>query len=332
MKFSLHLFLLICLSLTEARHTLFSLSDSLASEVRIMQLRRDMVSRIRYPDALPSLLDLMNEQSSTKFDPDPLFIESLTDERLFENPILYINCDELPNFEFSVEENEALRRYMELGGFVYLDAGIKASFLGSDLGHSYAAWEERDEVREWFGQIFPEKSFTPLARNHEIFRTFYKGLPDNEYLRLEEDQKRLPDTVLTFVEQEKWPQGTYSLVGIKVKERLACLASPICAMGWGRDEFGAWIPPISFRVRESAENFDETLQVASFAGQTFEVTREDGLKDEIYLLPGQRPLWVKEPTGRWRIFKYYSGEEISNYAHSFYARLGMNVFLYALLN
>ncbi len=332
MKFSLHLFLLICLSLTEARHTLFSLPDSLVSEVRIMQLRRDMVSRIRYPDALPSLLDLMNEQSSTKFDPDPLFIESLTDERLFENPILYINCDELPNFEFSVEENEALRRYMELGGFVYLDAGIKASFLGSDLGHSYAAWEERDEVREWFGQIFPEKSFTPLARNHEIFRTFYKGLPDNEYLRLEEDQKRLPDTVLTFVEQEKWPQGTYSLVGIKVKERLACLASPICAMGWGRDEFGAWIPPISFRVRESAENFDETLQVASFAGQTFEVTREDGLKDEIYLLPGQRPLWVKEPTGRWRIFKYYSGEEISNYAHSFYARLGMNVFLYALLN
>ena len=32
---------------------------------------------------------------------------------------------------------------MELGGFVYLDAGIKASFLGADLGHSYAAWEER---------------------------------------------------------------------------------------------------------------------------------------------------------------------------------------------
>jgi type VI protein secretion system component VasK len=97
-------------------------------------------------------------------------------------------------------------------------------------------------------------------------------------------------------------------------------------------EFGAWIPPISFRIRESAEDFDETLQVASFSGETYEVTREDGLKDEIYLLPGQRPLWVKEPTGRWRIFKYYSGEEISNYAHSFYARLGMNVFLYALLN
>ena len=52
----------------------------------------------------------------------------------------------------------------------------------------------------------------------------------------------------------------------------------------------------------------------------------------IYSEPGQRPVWVQEPTGRWRIFKYYSGEEISNYAHAFYSRLGMNVFLYALLN
>ena len=63
-----------------------------------MQLRRDGFSRIRYPDALPSLLELMNERSHAQFDPDPLFIESLIDERLFENPILYINCDELPNF------------------------------------------------------------------------------------------------------------------------------------------------------------------------------------------------------------------------------------------
>jgi len=200
------------------------------------------------------------------------------------------------------------------------------------MGHSYAAWEERVEVRDWFTQLFPDKLFAPLPRNHEIFRTFYQGLPDNEYLQLEKEQKRLPDTVLTFVEQEKWPQATYSFVGMKVNGRLACVASPICAMGWGMDEFGSWIPPISFRIRESAEDFDETLKLASFEGKTYEVTREDGLKDVIYTIPGKRPLWVREPTGRWRIFKYYSGEEISDYAHSFYARLGMNVFLYALLN
>ena len=77
-----------------------------AGAIRIMQLRRDGALRVRYPDALPSLLDLMNERSNARFDPDPMFIESLTDPRLFENPILYINCDELPSFDFSTEENE----------------------------------------------------------------------------------------------------------------------------------------------------------------------------------------------------------------------------------
>ena len=42
----------------------------------------------RYLDALPSLLKMMNEQTNARFDTDPLFISSLTDERLLENPIL----------------------------------------------------------------------------------------------------------------------------------------------------------------------------------------------------------------------------------------------------
>ena len=316
-------------------HTVFSEQESnLGKEesVRIVQLVRQENSSQRYPDALPSLLKMMNEQTNGRFDTDPLFINRLTDERLMENPILYVNCDEQPNLEFPLEERDALRRYMEQGGFVYLDAGIKASFLGADLGHSYAAWEERPEVKDLFSLIFPEKTFIPLARDHDLFRTFFRGLPKNADLKIQTSQKRLPETVLSFVEREKWPQATYSFVGIKVKGRLACVASPICAMGWGRDEFGAWIPPIAFRIRESAENFDQNLKLASFSGGTYEVTREDGLKDIIYSENGQRPLWVQEPNGKWRIFKYYSGEEISNYAHAFYSRLGMNVFLYALLH
>lgn len=316
-------------------HTVFSGQESTPGKegsVRIVQLVRQENSSQRYPDALPSLLKMMNEQTNGRFDTDPLFINRLTDERLMENPILYVNCDEQPNLEFPLEERDALRRYMEQGGFVYLDAGIKASFLGADLGHSYAAWEERPEVKDLFSLIFPEKTFIPLARDHDLFRTFFRGLPKNADLKIQASQKRLPETVLSFVEREKWPQATYSFVGIKVKGRLACVASPICAMGWGRDEFGAWIPPIAFRIRESAENFDQNLKLASFSGGTYEVTREDGLKDIIYSENGQRPLWVQEPNGKWRIFKYYSGEEISNYAHAFYSRLGMNVFLYALLH
>ena len=149
------------------------------SGIRIMQLMRTQNGIRRYPDALPSLLKMMNEQTFARFDTDPLYVSTLTDERLLENPILYVNCDDQPNLEFPQEERDALRRYMEQGGFVYLDAGIKASFLGSDLGHSYAAWEERPEVKEWFAQVFPEKTFIPLPRNHDLFRTFFKGLPKN---------------------------------------------------------------------------------------------------------------------------------------------------------
>ena len=98
----------------------------------------------------------MNEKSSTKFDPDPLFIESLADERLFENPILYINCDEFPNFEFSVEENEAIRRYMELGGFVYLDAGIKASFLVQTLVTVMQPGKNAQRSGNGLGKFFPK--------------------------------------------------------------------------------------------------------------------------------------------------------------------------------
>ena len=86
--------------------------------IRIMQLMRNQNAIKRYPDALPSLLKMMNQQTFARFDTDPLFISSLTDERLLENPILYVNCDDQPNLEFPQEEREALRRYMEQGGFV----------------------------------------------------------------------------------------------------------------------------------------------------------------------------------------------------------------------
>ena len=69
--------------------------------VRVVQLVRQENTTRRYPDALPSLLKMLNEQSTARFDIDPLFITNLTDERLLENPILYVNCDEQPNLEFS---------------------------------------------------------------------------------------------------------------------------------------------------------------------------------------------------------------------------------------
>ena len=229
MKKFLCLFLCsVCSALAEVELIEKRGSTDLAS-VRVMQLRRDDGSRIRYPDALPSLLELMNEQARVGFDPDPLFIDSLIDERLFENPILYINCDEIPNFDFSVEENEALRRYLQLGGFLYLDAGIKASFLGSDMGHSYAAWEEREEVKDWFALIFLTIFFLLCLGTMKFFVLSTRACPIMNICVWRRIKKRLPDTVLTFVEQEKWPQGTYSFVGMKVNGCLSlCGISYLC--------------------------------------------------------------------------------------------------------
>ena len=120
-KFTILLFSLFVLGIAE-NFIQAQAIQSLRPEdgLRVMQLMKNPNGVRRYPDALPSLLKMMNEQTWAKFDTDPLFVSELTDEQIFENPILYINCDDQTNLEFSPEENQALRRYMELGGFVYL--------------------------------------------------------------------------------------------------------------------------------------------------------------------------------------------------------------------
>jgi hypothetical protein len=290
-----------------------------ADAVRVVQLiKSDNLSR-RYPDALPSLLREINEKTNAKFDTQPLIVSSLTEEALQENAILYINFDDKPDMTLSEEEITTLRNFLKAGGFCYIDAGIKAEFIGANRGHSFANWTVRPEVAALFEKILPEEPFRPLSREHAIFRCFYQGLPDGE---------KLPEAIRDFVENEKWPQGTYSFLGMNIEDRLSVLVTPIIAMGWGKDETGNWISPISFRIREQAE--DARLKSASYTGPKFEAAREDGLNDIIYSQIGQLPAWVEEPNGSWRIFRYYSGKEISDYANSFYTRLGVNIFVYAL--
>ncbi|MED5282347.1 MAG: hypothetical protein VYA10_12775, partial [Verrucomicrobiota bacterium] len=49
-----------------------------SSGIRIVTLMRNLNATRKYPDALPSLLKTMNEETSTRFDTDPLFISELT--------------------------------------------------------------------------------------------------------------------------------------------------------------------------------------------------------------------------------------------------------------
>ena len=92
-----------------------------------MQLMKDPNGVRRYPDALPSLLKMMNEQTWAKFDTDPLFISELTDDRLYENPILYLNCDDQTNLNLPRRES-SLTPIHGIGGIRLFGCWYKGVF------------------------------------------------------------------------------------------------------------------------------------------------------------------------------------------------------------
>lgn len=294
-------------------------------EYRIGQMRMGQALERRYPGALNSLLRHVNETTTFRVVDEPVLLESFADERLLELPFVYVNFADRQEWTFGDEEAAALRGYLERGGFLFVDAGITAEFLREDVDmgqhHSFAEWQAHPDLEQAFATVFPEKAFQSLPRAHPLFRIFYQGLPDTS---------TLPDTVRTYTEQEKWPDGTYSAVGLTVGGRLAVLVTPIIAMGWGRDNLGNWATTIRFRVREGTAGLSEYLRTAAYSGARFEAAREDGGRDVIYCQERGMPAWVQEPSGNWRVFRYYAGREISDFAHVFYTQLGTNILVYAL--
>lgn len=277
-----------------------------------------------YPSAIPSLIDELNRETTLSLQPDPLFIDSFADPRILQHPFIYVNAGDYPEWDLPMAERENLRRFLDRGGFLFLDAGINAAFLRSDVrygqSHSFAEWQVTPVIEELFTDLFPQAVFSPLPRNHPIFSAYYAGLPPAE---------SLPEAIRDYVVNEKWPQGSYSFMGLYLDGRLAVLVTPILSMGWGRDELGRWTNPIGFRVREGAEGLSERLSEAAYSGELYPVLREDGLQDMIYCQPEATPAWVQEPSGRYRLFRYYNSLEISEYAHTYFTRLGVNIFVYA---
>lgn len=317
--------LVILLSLLPQTRAEATVQPTREDSWQIAQLVEDDPFRRFYPGALTSLIETINQETTLNFDPDPVFIENFEDPNLFRYPIIYVNYADRRDWTLSAAEQENLRRYIERGGFIYIDAGINAEFLRGDASHgqshSFADWSVTPILEEAFAAVYPETGFEPLPRSHPIFRSFYSGLPD---------ASSLPEAIRDYVTNEKWPQGTYSFLGLVVDGRVAVLATPIIAMGWGRNEVGQWTNPIGFRVREEAEGMSDRLSQAAFTGPVYTVTREDGLLDRIFCQPDTMPAWVEEPNGRFRIFRYYNSAEISDYAHQFYTRLGVNIFVHAV--
>ena len=308
----------------EKKTELPAVDKSGAPSVRIGQLVSVNPMGRSYPNALRSLLDLADKETTMKVDKDPRIFRSFEDEAIFDCPFIYVNYVDREDWTFTKKEVKNLKRYLENGGFLYIDAGINSEFLRKDKKagqhHSFADWSVTPDLADAFKQIFPGKKFKSLPRSHKMYKVFYKGLPDPTVL---------PDTVRTFVVNEKWPQGTYSAVGLEVNKRIAVLCTPIIAMGWGKSYTGEWETQISFRIRESTEGLGEYLKNAAHYS-SYQGNREDGGKDIIYTDSTNRPAWVKEPDGTYRVFRYYSTQTISNYAHEFYSRLGINIIIYAL--
>jgi len=280
-----------------------------------------------YANAFPTLLAEINRVSTIKTAPDPMILRSFEDPEMFKYPFIYANFADRKDWTFSPLEIQNLKRYLERGGFLYIDAGINAEFLRGQGNpgqhHSFADWSASPALKDAFHALYPEKEFRPLEREHELYDVMYPDLPDASLL---------PDTVREFVINEKWPEATYSAVGLKVHGRVAVLATPIIAMGWGRNSMGNWSTNIRFRVREGTTGLADYLETAAYSGARYESTREDSLKDVIYCQKQALPSWVNEPDGTWRVFRYYGSREISDYAHVFYTQLGVNIVMYALLN
>ncbi len=299
-----------------------------AQEIRVAQFvdAGNSVLGRNYPTALPSLLTTARETTGLPFVPEPLILTTFTDPRLRDCPFLYINWDDRDDWDrLDEKELSALRQYLTGGGMAMVDAGIAASFLrtvpGQTQHHSFAEWDPHPEVREFFQKVLPEDQFLPLRRDDPLFQSCFVGLPDDSLL---------PEVVRDYAKNEKWPSGTYAAVAIRHQGRLAVLCTPVIAMGWGRDVRG-WDTTIRFRALEGTERLGELLQTAPYSGPRFEVTREDGGRDAIYCQGDALPAWSQDPTGTWRVFRYYDSRQISDFTHVFYTRLGINVLIAALL-
>ena len=304
-------------------------AESARQEIRIAQYINGGNARglmwSSYPGALSSLLKHIASECRCNIVPEPAVIGDFTDSSLTDYPFIYINAADCREWSFSDEAASKLRSYLENGGFIFIDAGITASFLREHpelaASHSYAEWEAAPEIKALFEKVLPGHPFAPLGRKDPLFSIYYKGLPD---------AAKLPDSVRDYVVNEKWPEGTYSAVAIRLNGRIAVLCTPIIAMGWGRNELGQWKTSIQFRVLEQTEGLDQTLKNAAYSGAKFEVVREDGGKDIVYCQKDALPAWCMEPGGRWRVFRYYASREISDYTHEFYTRLGTNIIIYAI--
>src|SRR5690606_11397910 len=112
-------------------------------------------------DPLPGLIAYARQHTLLDHDPEPATVE-LTNDNLFRYPFLYLNGH--GNVFLTAREAERLRRYLEGGGFLYIN---------DDYGLDEA-------VRRELRKVFPDQELTLLPASHPVYHVhfdFPDGLP-----------------------------------------------------------------------------------------------------------------------------------------------------------
>lgn len=110
---------------------------------------------------LPNFLRYVRSNTLMQVDTRPDVVE-LSSDKAFGFPFLFLSGH--GNIVFSDGEAQRLRRYLQNGGFLYVD---------DDYGLD-------EYIRREMKKVFPEKSFVELPFDHEIYHTHYpfpNGLP-----------------------------------------------------------------------------------------------------------------------------------------------------------
>jgi hypothetical protein len=151
-------FLLIVLSI----HQLPSQSKRIDSQFKIARLKYSGGGDwYNDPSAEVNLLAFVKEKAGIDADPKYEFIE-ISNDNFFSYPLIFMTGH--GNVSFSDGEARRLRRYLENGGFLYVD---------DDYGMDKAF---RREIKK----VFPEYELQEVPVSHGIYRCFYQfpnGVP-----------------------------------------------------------------------------------------------------------------------------------------------------------
>ena len=125
-------------------------------------------------------------------------------EQLAEHPFVFMHGR--GDFRFSADERKAIKRYLELGGFIFADSICSSP-------------EFTDAFRREFNQIFNDLELTPLPKDHPLFNDDRFGWPLHQGVIL-----RKPDTTAPNGVRERvvLPQ----LEALEVEGRIAVIFSP----------------------------------------------------------------------------------------------------------